>query len=105
MTRNNRMQGRAARWGMAALLVSCVTPAAWSQAEVPQAAADFWSFKPVAAVKPPETHEAGWALNPVDRFVLARLERAGLKPAPAADPRTLIRRVYFDLTGLPPTPG
>jgi mono/diheme cytochrome c family protein len=60
---------------------------------------DWWSLKPLAAVTPP----AG-AQNPVDAFVRAKLTAQGLSPAPAADARTLIRRLYFDLTGLPPTP-
>jgi mono/diheme cytochrome c family protein len=60
---------------------------------------DWWSLKPLAAVMPP----AG-ADNPVDAFVRAKLTAHGLSPAPAADARTLIRRLYFDLTGLPPTP-
>jgi len=60
---------------------------------------DWWSLKPLAAVTPPPGAE-----NPVDAFVRAKLTAQGLNPAPAADARTLIRRLYFDLTGLPPTP-
>jgi mono/diheme cytochrome c family protein len=60
---------------------------------------DWWSLKPLAAVTPPAGAE-----NPVDAFVRAKLTAQGLNPAPAADARTLIRRLYFDLTGLPPTP-
>ena len=63
-----------------------------------------WSFQPVRAVKPPAVKDAAWARNDVDRFILAALEAKGLQPSPSAAPRTLIRRVTFDLTGLPPTP-
>ena len=48
--------------------------------------------------------DAGWAKTPIDRFILAKLEEKGLKPVQAADKRVLIRRAYFDLIGLPPTP-
>jgi len=65
---------------------------------------DFWSFRPVRRPPLPAVKNAGWARNPVDRFVLEALEAKGLKPAPAADRRTLIRRATLDLIGLPPTP-
>ncbi|HEX8910875.1 MAG TPA: DUF1553 domain-containing protein, partial [Humisphaera sp.] len=65
-----------------------------------------WSFKPIA--KPPVPPLAGddakWARTPVDAFVLAKLREKGLSPSPEADRRTLIRRVTYDLTGLPPSP-
>ena len=64
----------------------------------------FWSFVPVKKPALPKTKNSAWAITPVDRFVLAKLEEAGLKPAPTADRRTLIRRVTVDLTGLVPTP-
>jgi hypothetical protein len=64
---------------------------------------NFWAFQPVSAVKPPEVKNAGWVKSPIDRFILARLEAAALAPAPAADKLQLLRRVTFDLTGLPPT--
>ena len=53
----------------------------------------------------PDVRTQGWARNPIDYFILAKLERAGLQPAPEADQRTLSRRLHFDLTGLPPEPG
>lgn len=62
-----------------------------------------WSFIPPVRPELPEIHNASWPKNAIDRFVLARLEREGLKPSVEADARTLIRRVSFDLTGLPPT--
>lgn len=65
---------------------------------------DWWSLQPVQPANPPAVAKASWVQNPVDAFVLRTLESAGLNPAPPADPRTLVRRLYFDLTGLPPTP-
>lgn len=64
----------------------------------------FWSFQPVRAVSPPSVRSEHRAISPIDRFLLARLEAAGIEPAPAADKRTLLRRATFDLIGLPPTP-
>ena len=63
----------------------------------------FWSFKPLSQAVPPTPKLKGWAVNPIDQFVLANLEKNGLKPAPPADKTTLLRRATFDLTGLPPT--
>ena len=65
----------------------------------------FWSFRPVEDPTPPVTRGDSWARTTVDRFVLARMASDGLQPAPAADRRTLLRRITFDLTGLPPTPN
>jgi hypothetical protein len=66
--------------------------------------ADHWAWQPVRVTPPPAVREAAWPLSPIDRFILAKLEAANLKPAPPADRETLLRRVTFDLTGLPPTP-
>jgi hypothetical protein len=68
-------------------------------------AATHWAFRPVKPVAPPPVKTPGWARTPVDAFILARLEQAGLTPSPEADKRTLVRRATFDLTGLPPTPA
>jgi hypothetical protein len=65
---------------------------------------DHWAFEPLAAPTVPAVEGAGWIRNPIDAFVLARLEQNGLTPAPPADRLTLLRRASFDLTGLPPTP-
>ena len=64
---------------------------------------NFWSFKPISHAAPPAVKQQDWAASPLDRFVLANLEKNGLKPAPSADKTTLLRRATFDLTGLPPT--
>ncbi len=68
------------------------------------AARQFWSFQPPSRHQPPEVSHSEWVRQPIDAFLLARLEEAGLEPGPEVDRRTLIRRVTFDLTGLPPTP-
>ncbi len=65
---------------------------------------DWWSLQPVEPREPPVVRDASWPRDAIDRFVLAKLEAAGLTPAPPADRRTLIRRLSFDLIGLPPTP-
>ena len=64
-----------------------------------------WSFAPIASAQPPAVADEAWARGPLDRFILARLETEGLRPAPDADKSTLARRVALDLTGLPPDPG
>src|SRR5262245_44058131 len=64
-----------------------------------------WSFVPVARPSLPSVKEATWVKTPIDAFILAKLESAGLRPAPEADKRALIRRVSLDLTGLPPEPS
>ncbi len=64
-----------------------------------------WAFQPLASVAPPAVKNRQWARNGIDRFILARLERAGITPSPEADPRTLIRRLSLDLTGLLPQPA
>ncbi|MBL9172697.1 MAG: DUF1549 domain-containing protein [Verrucomicrobiales bacterium] len=69
------------------------------------APADHWAFQPVRSPEPPAVRQDSWCRTPLDRFILGRLEAAGVAPTPAADRRTLIRRVSFDLTGLPPTAG
>ena len=63
----------------------------------------FWSFQPIRDVAQPAVKDESWPSGAIDRFILARLEDAGLSPSPSADRNTLIRRVTFDLIGLPPT--
>jgi mono/diheme cytochrome c family protein len=65
--------------------------------------AEHWAYVKPTRPLPPEVKEPGWAVNEVDRFVLAKLEKEGLRPGPFADRYALIRRLSIDLTGLPPT--
>ena len=77
-------------------------PAAGNARE--EAAKKHWAFQPVRDVPPSAVADAGrWAKSDLDRFILAKLEAAGVRPSPPADARTLLRRMTFDLTGLPPT--
>jgi mono/diheme cytochrome c family protein len=64
----------------------------------------FWSFRPLRVVAPPTVNDESWAKTPIDRFMLAALDAKGLAPNPTADRRVLIRRLSFDLIGLPPAP-
>ena len=64
----------------------------------------FWAFQPLKRHPAPDVKNGDWPTSDIDRFILKRLEAAGLKPAADADRRTWIRRVTYDLTGLPPTP-
>jgi len=64
----------------------------------------FWAFQPPRKTPPPALRDTAWPKGDIDRFLLAGLEAKGLKPVADADPRALIRRVTFDLTGLPPAP-
>jgi hypothetical protein len=65
----------------------------------------FWAFQPIVSAPVPAPRDAGWAKGDIDRFLLAKLEEKQLKPAPEATRRAWLRRVTFDLTGLPPTPA
>ena len=67
-------------------------------------ARQFWSLRPVRPSPPPEVSDPDWAANPIDRFVRAKLQEHRLEPAGLADKRSLLRRLSFDLIGLPPTP-
>ncbi len=69
-----------------------------------EAGRSFWAFQAPADTAPPSTKDMSWPQSPIDQFVLAPLEARNLKPVADADRRTLLRRVHFDLTGLPPTP-
>jgi len=65
---------------------------------------DHWAFQPMEPVAPPQVEQESWVKNDIDRFILARLEAEGVRPSPPAERSTLIRRVYLDLVGLPPSP-
>ncbi|MBI3416836.1 MAG: DUF1553 domain-containing protein [Verrucomicrobia bacterium] len=64
----------------------------------------WWAFQAVKKTSLPAVKNSSWIRSPIDAFVLTKLEARGLRPAPTADKRTLLRRLHFDLTGLPPTP-
>lgn len=82
--------------------------AVWPERQEPSAgnsrSTKHWSFQPISKSEPPAVRQQAWVRNPVDRFVLAKLEAEGVTPAPEADRRTLARRAAFDLTGLPLSP-
>ncbi|HMF19220.1 MAG TPA: DUF1549 domain-containing protein, partial [Gemmataceae bacterium] len=72
--------------------------------DLPKRKREHWAWKSIQPAKIPEVKDTAWPRDAIDNFILAALEAKGLKPAPAADRRTWIRRVTFDLIGLPPTP-
>jgi hypothetical protein len=73
-------------------------------AQDPSGSADgWWAYRPLERPATPEVQDPQWARSPIDAFVLAGLERRGLRPAEEADRHTLLRRITYDLTGLPPT--
>jgi hypothetical protein len=77
---------------------------AWIHRQVDAEARKFWAFQPLKRVEPPKVKDSAWCRSPIDLFIRAKQEAAGLTPNPTVDRRKLIRRVYFDVLGLPPTP-
>lgn len=77
----------------------------WGEEIDGEEADSFWAFRVPERSDPPEVANEGWARTIADRFILHRMEREGLDPAPEADRETIARRLYFDLTGLPPAQG
>ncbi|MGH9630593.1 MAG: PSD1 and planctomycete cytochrome C domain-containing protein [Bryobacteraceae bacterium] len=75
-----------------------------SEAKAPNPKSTHWSYQPIERPEPPKVKNSEWVRNPIDAFVLARLEKEGIEPAPEASKNTLARRVYLDLIGLPPEP-
>src|SRR5262249_31218127 len=72
--------------------------------QVTAADRNYWAYRPVQRPAVPAVKNTDWVRNPIDAFLLTKLEAKGLSPAPPADRLTLCRRVFYDLTGLPPTP-
>ncbi|MCI0639769.1 MAG: PSD1 and planctomycete cytochrome C domain-containing protein [Gemmataceae bacterium] len=87
-----------------ALVAGKAKKISWTDRVLPASAKDFWSFKPLMKTTPPEVKNAAWCRTPLDRFVLSKLEAAGVAPNPPVSNQLLLRRVYLDLIGLPPTP-
>jgi hypothetical protein len=83
---------------LAILSVLALQPSASGQSS------QHWAFTPLHHPSLPAVKNSAWCITPIDRFILATLEKQGMHPAPPADRRTLLRRVTYDLTGLPPTP-
>jgi cytochrome c553 len=85
-------------------LIPTAKPApSWTERTVDPKARNFWSFQPLAITKPPVDAGAEWPRNPIDAFIKQSLDRQKLAPNAQASPRALVRRVTFDLIGLPPT--
>ena len=82
------------------LVLAAVAASTWAA----EPASNHWSFRPVIRPALPAIKAQSWPLNAIDYFILSRLETSGLAPSPQADRRTLIRRLKFDLLGLPPSP-
>jgi cytochrome c553 len=87
------------RW----IVMGAALPVKAAERSADSAGRKFWSFQPAVPVSTPNVSDAKWPLRKADFFILKKLDEQKLAPAPAADRRTLVRRVYFDLIGLPPT--
>jgi Protein of unknown function (DUF1553)/Protein of unknown function (DUF1549)/Planctomycete cytochrome C/Concanavalin A-like lectin/glucanases superfamily len=96
-TRIKNWISQGARWG-----TERIDPFRYSTDN--RAGLDWWSLQPLQTVEPPMVANAAWTASPIDAFVYDRLNQAGLEPNSPADRRTIIRRLSFDLLGLPPTP-
>ncbi|MBL8227398.1 MAG: PSD1 domain-containing protein [Bryobacterales bacterium] len=92
------------QWIKAGAVWPAAAPAAAKSASLASERRNFWSFQPLKDPQPPTVKDVRWPKTNIDRFVLAKLEKEGLKPVRAASKRDLIRRATLDLTGLPPTP-
>jgi hypothetical protein len=102
---SRRLRRAATRVLFVSLLLAAGAPARGrDSAEHKAKAKDHWAFRPVQRPSLPVVRDPSWVRTPIDAFVLAQIENKGVKPAPPADRRALLRRVYCDLIGLPPTP-
>jgi mono/diheme cytochrome c family protein len=77
---------------------------AWTEKKVTPEARQHWAYQPLKLSPPPAVRDTNWVKTDVDRFILSKLEAKGITPNPSATKRQVLRRVYFDLIGLPPTP-
>jgi Protein of unknown function (DUF1553)/Protein of unknown function (DUF1549)/Planctomycete cytochrome C len=92
-------------WTPGAVAKGATAPVKHKGGVVTEEAKKYWAYQPIKRAEVPQVASKAWVSNPIDAFILTRLEAKGLKPAAPADPIALIRRVTFDLTGLPPTPA
>src|SRR5262245_29526763 len=97
------MTPRSAMRATVCLAVLSFAVCCWAAAP-PAAQPVHWAFRPPVRPEVPAVKDAAWGHNPIDAFVLARLEKAGLRPAAPADRVALVRRLSISLTGLPPSP-
>src|SRR5262245_25001583 len=91
-------------WGVLALALLCAAPMSAQTGGQRRAGRDWWSLQPLRPVAVPSVDDSQQPQNSIDRFILHRVKKERLAPSPVADRRTLIRRLSFDLIGLPPTP-
>jgi hypothetical protein len=87
------------------LLDTAKTQNTWTQKRIPDSARSYWAFQPLRHVTPPSLKQDNWSRTPIDRFILEKQRAAGIEPNAPAEKRTLIRRLYFDVIGLPPAPA
>src|SRR5262245_196867 len=90
-------------WGLVLVMLIAIPVRSRGEPAVDDKARQFWSFRPLTKPAVPQPKNAAWVRNPIDTFILEKLEAKGFTPAPPADKTTLIRRATYDLTGLPPT--
>ena len=89
--------------GVLLVMTGVIAVAGMGEERPDDVAEDHWSFRQIVRSRVPRVSASGWLQTPIDAFVLSKLESAGLGPAQPATPRQLVRRISFDLVGLPPT--